>query len=66
LDLSRGGPNDCDRAHALATAKIRELDRKITTLHAMRDSLERLAPTCELPRRERDCPVIRSISAVSA
>lgn len=65
LDLSRGGPSDCDRAHALATAKIGELDRKIASLQAMRGSLERLVATCELPRKRRECPLIRSIAVQS-
>jgi MerR family mercuric resistance operon transcriptional regulator len=62
LDLSRGGPSDCDRAHDLATVKIGELDRKIASLRAMRKSLERLAASCRLPRKERDCPLVRSLS----
>jgi MerR family mercuric resistance operon transcriptional regulator len=61
LDLSRGGPNDCDRAHHAATVKIGELNRRIASLRAMRKALERLAASCELPRKERDCPLIRSL-----
>jgi MerR family transcriptional regulator, mercuric resistance operon regulatory protein len=62
LELSKGGPRDCDRAQALAQAKIAELDRKIASLRAMRDSLGRLVATCQLPRKERECPLIDSIS----
>lgn len=62
LGLARGGPSDCDRAQALANGKIAELDSKIASLLAMRDSLGRLVTTCELPRKQRDCPLIRSIS----
>ena len=65
LDLSRGGPVDCDRARELATDKIGELDRKIASLRAMRRSLESLVASCSLPRKQRDCPLIRSISAVA-
>jgi MerR family transcriptional regulator, mercuric resistance operon regulatory protein len=62
LDLSRGGPRDCDQALVLANGKIAELDRKIASLQAMRDSLGRLVATCQLPRKERECPIIQSIS----
>jgi MerR family transcriptional regulator, mercuric resistance operon regulatory protein len=62
LQLSRGGPDDCDRAHALASAKIGDLDRKIASLRAMRDSLQRLVATCELPRKQRECPLIQTIA----
>ncbi|MGH7765391.1 MAG: MerR family transcriptional regulator [Candidatus Dormibacteraceae bacterium] len=61
LELSTGGPDDCDRAHTLALAKISELDRKIASLRAMRDSIQRLAATCQLPREERDCPLVRAL-----
>jgi MerR family transcriptional regulator, mercuric resistance operon regulatory protein len=66
LDLSKGGPSNCDRAQALAKSKIAELDRKIASLNAMRESLQRLASTCRLPRKERDCPLIQSMAAQSA
>jgi Hg(II)-responsive transcriptional regulator len=66
LDLSKGGPSDCDHAHELATVKIGELNRRIASLRAMRTSLERLAASCQLPRKERDCPLIRSLVVESA
>lgn len=62
LHLADGGPDSCDAAHAMAAEKISELDSKITSLKAMRLSLERLATTCELPREERECPIIESLA----
>lgn len=66
LDLASGGPESCDAAHDLATQKIAELDSKLAGLRAMRRSLTRLAETCELPRSERDCPIIESLTGVLA
>ena len=62
LHLADGGPDSCDAAHNMAADKISELDAKIASLKAMRLSLERLAATCELPREERECPVIESLA----
>ncbi|CRK57741.1 hypothetical protein [Alloactinosynnema sp. L-07] len=38
-----------------------ELDRRITDLRRMRDSLADLAATCDLPRADRRCPLGRSL-----
>lgn len=62
LEMSAGGPENCDAAHDLATQKIGELGAKIASLKAMRSSLQRLAATCELPRSERECPIIESLA----
>lgn len=61
LDLGAGGPDNCDAAHDMAKQKIGELNAKIASLKAMRLSLQRLAATCELPRAERECPIIESL-----
>lgn len=63
LELAAGGPESCDAALELARQKVQVLDRKIAGLQAMRDSLSRLAATCELPRAERECPLIGSLAA---
>lgn len=62
LEMAAGGPDNCDAAHALAIQKIGELGAKIASLKAMRSSLQRLAATCELPRSERQCPIIDSLA----
>ncbi len=61
LELAAGGPDPCDEAQAVATAKIADLDSKITHLTAMRAALQRLVDTCEQPRADRDCPLLRAL-----
>lgn len=63
LDLSAGGPGDCDAARALAADKVAQLDEKLATITAMRDSLMRLIETCALPRDRRECPLMRAMEA---
>lgn len=65
LELAAGGPENCDAAQQMAVQKIRQLDQKIATLDAMRDSLQRLMATCQLPRSERECPLIQSLATSS-
>ena len=62
LHLADGGPDSCDAAHDMAAEKVSQLDAKIASLMAMRLSLQRLAATCELPREERECPIIESLA----
>jgi Hg(II)-responsive transcriptional regulator len=61
LDLSAGGPASCEAARELATAKVAELDQKLASITAMRDSLLRLIETCALPRGRRECPLLHAI-----
>lgn len=61
LDLAEGGPDSCDAAQQLAAEKITQLDGKIASLMAMRDSLDRLHGTCTRPRADRDCPLLHSL-----
>jgi MerR family transcriptional regulator, mercuric resistance operon regulatory protein len=61
LELADGGPEACDRARALALAHAAELDRKIAELTRMRASLDELVATCERPRADRRCPLLREI-----
>jgi MerR family transcriptional regulator, mercuric resistance operon regulatory protein len=61
LGLAAGGPESCDAARDLADEKIAELDRRISDLVAMRESLGRLAATCAKPRAQRECPLLQSI-----
>jgi DNA-binding transcriptional MerR regulator len=61
LGLAAGGPDSCDAAQTLATEKIGELEAKIVSLRAMKDSLQALLDTCARPRRHRECPLIQSI-----
>jgi Hg(II)-responsive transcriptional regulator len=65
LGLANGGPDSCDAAQELAAEKISELDSKIGSLIAMKESLQTLLETCARPRRQRECPLIQSIEAES-
>jgi Hg(II)-responsive transcriptional regulator len=61
LDLAAGGPDNCDTAKALATEKLAQLEHKIASLSAMRESLAKLTDTCTRPRAERACPLLHAI-----
>ncbi|WP_436499633.1 MerR family transcriptional regulator [Actinokineospora sp. HUAS TT18] len=61
LNLAAGGPEDCEPARALAQSRMDELDRRISDLRRMRDSLADLAATCDLPRADRRCPLLLSL-----
>lgn len=61
LELSAGGPASCEAARELATAKVAELEDKLASVTAMRDSLLRLIDTCGLPRNRRECPLLHAI-----
>lgn len=65
LELAGGGPESCDAARGLAQRRLAELDQRLADLHAIRDSLQRLVVTCELPRAERECPLVQTIWASS-
>jgi len=63
LELAAGGPESCDAARALAIEKLSELDTKVVSLEAMRDSLLQLVESCSRPRSERDCPLLETLVA---
>jgi DNA-binding transcriptional MerR regulator len=58
LHLAAGGPDQCDAARAMAGVRMTDLDRRIAELTVMRDALARLVDTCEMPRPERECPIL--------
>jgi Hg(II)-responsive transcriptional regulator len=61
LDLSGGGPESCDAVRALATEKITDLRQRIADLRALQAGLTRLVATCELPRGQRECPILQEL-----
>lgn len=61
LHLAAGGPESCDSARRLATRKLVELDAKMQSIRSMQDSLRRLVETCDMPRSERDCPLLDAL-----
>lgn len=66
LHLAGGGSDACDQTRALVRARIAEVQRRIDELTAMRDALTRLEDTCERPRAQRDCPILRALDADAA
>jgi DNA-binding transcriptional MerR regulator len=65
LDLANGGPKGCEAVKALANHKLHDLESKMTSLHAMHESLERLVATGERPKRQRECPLIDALGSVA-
>ena len=65
LQLAGGGPDRCDRARALAEAHAASLEAKIADLRRMRASLGELVATCERPRADRCCPLLRAIESTT-
>lgn len=59
--LAEGGPDSCDRARAVATEKITDLRRRIADLRALQNGLTRLVATCDLPRAQRECPILHEL-----
>lgn len=62
LELAGGGPESCESAQAVAAEKIADLEDRIAHLVAMRDSLRSLVATCERPRADRECPLLRALN----
>lgn len=63
LSLASGQPADCNAARAMATGQLAELDAKIASLVAMRDSIRRLIATCDASGG-RECPLIEAMEGL--
>lgn len=61
LDLAAGGPDNCAAAKAVATQRLVQLEEKIASLNAMRDSLRQLVATCKRTPSRRICPLLEAI-----
>jgi Hg(II)-responsive transcriptional regulator len=61
LDLAGGGPASCEAVKDLAQEKLLDLERRMESLRAMHDSLQRLVDTCDRPARRRECPLIEGL-----
>ncbi len=66
LELAAGGPANCNAARNLATQKLDELQQKMVSLRGMQASLRRLVATCDMPRTERDCPLLEALETDDA
>jgi MerR family mercuric resistance operon transcriptional regulator len=62
VHLDAGGPDSCDAARALAEQRKADLERRISDLQRMHDSLADLVATCDLPRADRSCPLLDAIN----
>jgi Hg(II)-responsive transcriptional regulator len=65
LHLAQGGPDSCEEAEAMASTRIADLQDRIDELTGMRDALTRLVDTCDRPRTDRDCPILRDLEAAA-
>jgi MerR family transcriptional regulator, mercuric resistance operon regulatory protein len=63
LHLDAGGPDSCDAARGLAKQRRADLERRISDLQAMHDSLTALVDTCDLPRGDRSCALLDALTA---
>ncbi len=61
LALADGGPDSCDAVRDLAQAKIDTVTGKITQLVTIRDALQQLVATCQRPRPDRHCPLLKDV-----
>jgi Hg(II)-responsive transcriptional regulator len=66
LHLAQGGPASCEEAKAMASTRIADLQHRIEELAGIRDALTRLVDTCDQPRAERDCPILRDLETAAA
>jgi Hg(II)-responsive transcriptional regulator len=64
LHLDAGGPDGCDAARALAEQRRADLRRRISDLQRMHDSLTALVDTCDLPRVDRSCALLDTLTAM--
>ena len=63
LYLDAGGPDSCDAARVLAEQRRADLERRITDLQRMHESLTALVDTCGLPRADRSCPLLEALTS---
>lgn len=63
LHLAVGGPRACERARAMATERMREIEQRLADLHRMHESLAELVATCDLPRSDRHCSLLDALQA---
>lgn len=61
LHLAAGGPRACERARAMATTHIADIDQRIEDLTRMRGSLGELVATCDQPRADRRCSLLDAL-----
>jgi DNA-binding transcriptional MerR regulator len=65
LHLADGGLASCEEARTMARIRIADLQQRINELAGMRDVLTQLVDTCDQPRAERECLVLRDIETAA-
>ncbi len=58
----RKSPKTCPSAAKLALAKVEEIDRRVRTLTAMRQTLAELATACHAGDADHQCPIIEALT----
>jgi Hg(II)-responsive transcriptional regulator len=66
VHLDAGGPDSCGAARALAEHRKADLERRISDLQRMHDSLADLVATCDLPQADRSCALLDAINTLLA
>ena len=61
LAAARGGARGMSDVVGAVRGYLLDLQQRIDELAGMRDALARLVDTCEQPRAERACPILRTI-----
>ncbi|OGH56457.1 MAG: hypothetical protein A3G34_12370 [Candidatus Lindowbacteria bacterium RIFCSPLOWO2_12_FULL_62_27] len=56
--------SNCDEVLKKAGEKLRQVEDKISTLNALRGTLERLIRDCRCRRKTDPCPVLRSLDTL--
>jgi len=62
VHLDAGGPQSCRAARTLAEHRRADLQRRISDLQRMKESLSDLVATCDLPRDDRRCALLDAIN----
>ncbi len=58
----RRNPKSCSRAATLSLAKIKEIDRRVRRLTAMRQTLAELVEACRNGDENHECPIIEALT----
>lgn len=61
LELRDDRISSCEEVQDLAEAKMRDVDRRIRDLSALRGALETLVRSCQRGDERRECPILEAI-----
>jgi Hg(II)-responsive transcriptional regulator len=63
LTLRNERSRTCGEVRIAAVVKIEEIDRKIRSLHAIRNALSGLVTSCTNEASTRECPILEALDA---